>query len=296
MSAAETRPELAYVRLRAALGLHGKSPTELSGQEREVAERQAHREYEIETRILSSPEAAGIMVTDEEIRRAVAEIRARFPDETSFLETLAHNRLDPRMLEQGLTRQCRVNTVLARVEAACPAPRVGDVEIGIYYHSHLSSFHKPERREAFHILISVNEDFPENSRENALARMTALRERLLVKLKWFEALAIKNSECPTALRGGRIGWVRRGQLFPVLDEALFRLKEGGLSGIEESDLGLHLLWCRAVKPPETLSVEAARPHILRVMKSRFREQWIREWIASLEPAAEGAQDHARQHQ
>lgn len=296
MNMAEIRPELAYVRLRAALGLHGKAPTELSGQDRERAEKQARREYEIETRILSAPQAAGIVVSDEEIRRAVAEVRERFSDEASFLETLAHNQLDPHTLELGLARQCRVNNVLAHIEADCPAPRVSDVEIGIYYHSHFNSFRQPERREAFHILISINEDFPENSRERAHERMRGLRERLLMKPKWFESLAMKNSECPTALRGGRIGWVRRGQLYPSLDATLFSLKAGGLSDIEESDVGLHLLWCRAVRPPETLSLEAARPHILKVMKSRFREQWMREWIASLESPTEGTQDHERQRQ
>jgi parvulin-like peptidyl-prolyl isomerase len=85
-------------------------------------------------------------------------------------------------------------------------------------------------------------------------------------------------------------------LHPSLDAALFCLKAGGLSEIQESDMGLHLLWCRAVRPPETLSLEAARPHILKVMKSRFREQWMREWIASLESPIEGTQDHERQRQ
>lgn len=287
MNQTKVSPEFDYIRLRAALELFGKSPAQLSETERDRAESQALREYQIESRILSAPEALGIVIADEEVRRAVTEVRKRFADESSFLDTLAYNRLDAEGLEQGLARQCRVNTVLDRVDTAVPAQPVSAVEVGIYYHSHFETFQQPERREAYHILISINDDFPENSRVRARERLMALRDRLMEKPKQFEALALKYSECPTAMRGGRIGWIRRGQLYPQLDAALFRLKSGGLSLLEESDMGFHLLWCKAIRHPETLSLEKASPHIRKILRERLKEQHRRTWIASLEPAFEG---------
>jgi hypothetical protein len=159
MNMVEIRPELAYVRLRAALGLHGKAPTELSGQD--VNAPSSRRIANMPSKpAFSAPQAARHCRQRRGNPARRRRSAGRFPDEASFLETLAHNRLDPRTLELGLARQCRVNNVLAHIEADCPAPPVSDVEIGIYYHSHFDSFRQPERREAFHILISLNEDFP----------------------------------------------------------------------------------------------------------------------------------------
>jgi len=90
-----------------------------------------------------------------------------------------------------------------------------------------------------------------------LERIRAIEEKLLRKPHQFDALAQRYSECPTAMREGRIGFVRRGQLFPQLDEALFRLRAGELSSVVESDMGFHVLLCKAIQPPNTLSLKKA---------------------------------------
>ena len=146
---------------------------------------------------------------------------------------------------------------------------------------------QPERRDTYHILISINEDFPENSRPRALERIQAIADKLARKPHLFEELAGKNSECPTSMRGGRIGQVRRGQLYPSLDEVLFRLRPGQLSGAVESEMGFHLLLCKAIEPPQTLSLKKATPHIRKILAERIRESRRREWIAGLIPTFNG---------
>ncbi len=47
-------------------------------------QRQAKNEYEIETRVINSTEAASVIVTEQELQRAVAEVRNRFSDEEAF--------------------------------------------------------------------------------------------------------------------------------------------------------------------------------------------------------------------
>lgn len=274
-------PELDYIRLRAALELFGKPASELDAEQIEQAERQARREYDIETHILSSVEAAGVTISEEETRRALAQVRERFPDEDAFLAALAHNRLDERSLRLGLARQCRVNTVLERIMSGADAEPISDIDVGIYYHAHFDSFQQPERREIYHILVSVNEDFPENSRDRAKERILRIAERLAQKPKSFEELALKHSECPTAMRGGRIGLVRRGQLYPELDAAAFSMSAGQIGEIVESEMGFHLLWCKSVHRPETISLKKAAPHIRKILRERMKENRMRNWIADL---------------
>jgi nitrogen fixation protein NifM len=275
-------PELSFIRLRAALELFGKPPFELNPEQLRNAAVQAEREYAIETRILNAKEAIGVVVPEEEVDRAVAEIRSRYPTEDAFHNAMEANDLDEIILRRALERQCRVNTVLDRVVAGVDRVDIGEAEIGIYYHSHFESFQQPERREAFHILISINDDFPENARPRALERIQKLAARLSEKPKLFEELAQRHSECPTAMRGGRIGLVKRGHLFPSLDAVLFELKAGQISEPVESEMGFHLILCKTIQPPETISLKKATPHIRRALRERMREKRRREWIAGLE--------------
>lgn len=83
------------------------------------------------------------------------------------------------------------------------------------------------------------------------------------------------------MRGGRIGLVRRGQLFPTLDAALFGLRPGQLSGVVESEMGFHLLRCQRIEPPHTLTLERAEAHIRKILTERLRENRRRQWIKGL---------------
>lgn len=273
----------AFAELRAALELYGKPPFELSPEQLERARGQAQRERAIESSILASPDAVGVIVSEQEVDRAVGEIRGRYPDAEAFHHALETNSLDESTLRDALRRQCRVDAVLERVLAASHGMDIGDTEIAIYYHSHFANFQQPERRETYHILISINDDFPENSRVRARERIEAIGERLKQKPKLFEELAQRHSECPTAMRGGLIGQVRKGQLFPTLDTALFMMKAGQLSEVLESEVGFHLLYCKSIQPPMTISLKKATPHIRKILQERARENLRRTWIARLNP-------------
>ena len=274
--------EMPYNRLRTALALFGKPPAELDPDDRQRVDAQAEREYRIEQLILESPEAVGVMVSDVELDRAMQEVRGNYADAEAFRLGLEAGGLDEGLLGQALARQCKVNTVLDKIDAAEPV-EVSEVDIGIYYHAHFDKFQQPERRDAYHILISINEDFPENSRPKALERITAIAEKLGRKPWQFGELAQRHSECPTAMRGGRIGLVRRGQLYPAIDAALFELQPGQLSGVVETEIGFHVVFCKTIEPPHTLSLKKATPHIRNILAERIRESRRRLWIAGLMP-------------
>lgn len=268
-----------YTLLRAALALFKKAPAELEQPQLLQVEVQARNEYEIEGRVLNSEEAVGVVISTEELNRAFEEVQGRFEDEDSFLAALEANGLDGESLRAALHRQCKVNTVLERVAAR--APKVNEVEVGIFYHSHPEKFHKPEQRQARHILISINEDFSDNTRENALRRISELAEVLKRKPHKFAELAMKNSECPTAVQGGEVGTVAKGTLFPELDAALFSLKEDAISDVVETEMGFHLIQCIKIIHAETMSLKKATPKIQQIMQDRYRRNCQRTWLASL---------------
>ena len=268
-----------YTLLRAALSLFKRAPADLETAQLQQVQRQARNEYEIETRVINSTEAASVIVTEQELERAILEVRNRFDDEESFLAALETNHLNLELLKAALFRQCKVNAVLERV--ASHSPKVNEVEIGIFYHSHPEKFQKPEVRHARHILISINPDYPENTRETARLRIEEIAETLKRKPHKFADLALKNSECPTALNGGELGAIVAGKLYPELDEVLFKLKENEISGVVETEIGFHLIQCQKIIHAEIISLKKATPKIRQIMQERYRRTCQRTWLASL---------------
>ena len=269
----------AYALLRTALALYKKTPGELQADELSQAQLQAGNEYKIENRILNAPEAGGVIISDAELQAAYQEIRGRYDDDEAFYSELEKNHLDQDSLCAALFRQCRVNVVMELV--ASRAPEVSEAEIGLYYHLHAEQFNRPELREACHIFISINPDYPENIREAALARMQDISAKLQKKPYKFADLALKHSECPTALQGGVLGIVPRGKLYPELDAVLFKLKVGEVSDVVESEIGFHLVLCRQIQKAETLSLQKATPKIRQLMNERSRQTCQRAWLAGL---------------
>jgi nitrogen fixation protein NifM len=268
-----------YTLLRAALSLFQKPPSELENQQLRQAQTQARHEYDIENRVLNSTEAISVMISEHELEMAFAEVRDRFEDDDTFLTALEANDLCKDSLKAALARQCKVDSIMERVAAR--APKVNEVEVGIFYHSHPEKFRVPEQRSARHILISINPDYPENTRENARRRLEEIAETLKRKPHKFAALALKNSECPTAFEGGELGTLVKGKLYPELDAALFELKEQEISPVVETEIGFHLIQCLKIMPAETLSLKKATPKIKQLMQERYRRNCQRTWLASL---------------
>jgi len=287
-TASPVKPE-AYNLLRASLALFKKSPADLSAEEWQQANTQAANELKIEDKVLNAPEAAAVITTEQELSQAYQEILGRYDSEAAFLSDLEKHQLDEAALIAALQRQCKVNSVLELIGSR--APSINDIDIGIYYHLHAQQFHVPERREVGHILISINPEYPENTQETALARAQELSDKLQRKPHKFADLALKHSECPTALQGGLLGTVPRGKLYPEIDAVLFSLKAGDISRPVLSEIGFHIVLCKHIHKAETLSLAKATPKIRQMMQERAMRVCQRAWLAGLTTPDPGENSH-----
>lgn len=230
-----------YLVLKTAHSLYGKNPTALETEELRKVEHMAARQFNLEARILASVEAMDVVVPQPTLDAALAEVRGRYADLDAFRDDLAGNGLSIEAYEQSLVRELRVEAVLDKVGSR--AVQVSNIDVELYYHYHPEQFQRPELRRARHILVTINEDLPDNAEAVSRARIETIAQRLAKDPTRFEEQALKHSECPTAMHGGLLGDVKQGQLFPELDKCLFELPAMTISPILESPLGLHLLRC-----------------------------------------------------
>lgn len=273
---------LGYLLLGIAEARFGCAPAKMTEAQRREAERVAQRQFDIEQKVLSSAEARVVIVPSSEVSAAVDNIRARYGDGKEFIRELESNDLDEAQLREALTRELKVEAVLARVAARTPP--VDDTEVRLYYYLHLRQFEQPETRVARHILITINPTFPENKRDVAAQRCAAIAKRLARKPDRFGEQAGKHSECPTALDGGRLGRLKRDTLYPELDAVLFTLREGGVSEVIESPLGFHILFCekiyRAGPPPLTEVLPKLRERLTARAANLAKKRWIEQLLGA----------------
>jgi peptidyl-prolyl cis-trans isomerase C len=281
---AEAAAAYRYHLLRAATERFQRNLAALEPQQRAAAEAQAAQTFALEERVINAREAAGVVIANDTVEQSLREIGRRFDDPDEFHADLARNGLDAAALRLALRRELTFDAVMQRVGARHAA--VTETDAQLFYEMHHDRFQTPERRTARHILITVNDDYAENTRDAALARITALADKLgdgardnLVQR--FARLARRHSECPTAMEDGKLGDVVRGQLFPEVDAALFQLAEGGLSAPVASEMGFHLLLCERIAAARTLPFAEVRDRIRAALEKRRTREAQRTWIKQL---------------
>ncbi|HEB56107.1 MAG TPA: nitrogen fixation protein NifM [Gammaproteobacteria bacterium] len=272
-------PEYAYHLLRSALAKFSKAPAELTADQIEAVRKQADATFELETRALSSPEAGDIVISEQRIDEALQGIVSRYESQQEFIHDLEKNDLNETLLRTALYRELKFDTVLARI--AAQSVDVSDLDILLFYEAHRERFARPETRVASHILVTVNPEFPDNTRQKAEQKMAQIQKHLRTNPKRFAELARMHSECPSALEGGKLGRLPQGKLYPQLDEALFKLSQGAVSDIVETELGLHLLYCEKIHPAKTVPLAEARVKIREIMAQRQRRRCQKIWLDKL---------------
>ena len=58
----------------------------------------------------------------------------------------------------------------------------------------------------------------------------------------FQKIAISISECGSGPKGGDLGKFGRGMMQKVFEDAAFALDVGQMSGVVDTDSGIHIIW------------------------------------------------------
>jgi len=284
---AAVAPGYQYHLLRGALERFSRNLADLDDRQLAEAQRQANKTYQLESLVLSSAEAGDVAIPQQQIELALAAVAARYPHDTAFEDDLAANGLDEASLRQALCRELVFDGVMQRVAARRPG--VSPLDARLYYELHTDKFATPERRRARQILITINADYAENDRAAARARIESIGAVLRRSPNRFADQARRHSECPSAMNGGKLGEIRRGQLYPQLDAALFALAEGAVSETLETEMGFHLLWCEKVLPAKVVPFSLVEDRIKALLDERNRRNCQKAYLNRLRQQAKGVE-------
>lgn len=255
-------------------------PEQLSEEQQQWLDEVVTRQLAMEAQVLASTEAGAVVIPAEALSHAMLAVRQQYEQADDFQQDLVGLGLTEQQLEQLLQQQLKVEAVLELKSA--DIVEIDEAEALQFYQAHPDKFLKPEQRQSWHLLITLNDEFEENSRETVMKKLVAIREETSGDLALFRQRAKRHSECPSALSDGEMGWIPRGHLFPAIDKALFELEENQITEVIETEVGLHLVYCSEIQQEEMLTFEQVAPKIIEKLTDQARRLAQKKWLSSLQ--------------
>lgn len=140
--------------------------------------------------------------------------------------------------------------------------KVSDDDIRKYYDQNIARYKTDEQRRASHILIKSEKGAPAAEKAAAKAKADKLLAQLKANPGDFAKLAKENSDDPgSAERGGDLDFFGKGMMVKPFEDAAYALKEGEVSGVIESDFGLHIIKLTAIRPASTRPLAEVKGNI-----------------------------------
>jgi peptidyl-prolyl cis-trans isomerase C len=133
----------------------------------------------------------------------------------------------------------------------------------------MDKFKQPERVRARHILIKVDKGDSEDKKTAAKKKLQDIQKRILAG-EDFSKLAKKNSEGPSNVKGGDLGYFTKGRMVKSFDEVAFKLAPNEVSDIVETQFGYHLI--------KVIDRQAAGAQPYEKMKEQIKSQLFKEQV------------------
>jgi parvulin-like peptidyl-prolyl isomerase len=185
--------------------------------------------------------------------------------------------LDEYLKETGLTAaRVKENFRLMLQLAKYVEAQATDDRLRAYYEANRDLFDKTTVR-ASHIVLRVAPAAPPAERQQAVAKLRAIRADLGAGKTDFAAAAKAYSQCPSAPQGGDLGYiVRKFQVDEAFARAAFAMKVGEVSDVVEAEDGYHLIWVTDRKPGKASRYEDAAADVRDCFEAELKQNLLTE--------------------
>jgi peptidyl-prolyl cis-trans isomerase C len=245
---------------------------------REVLDRLINQEL-----ILQESIRLGYTAAPEDLEVQIEAIRGQFPDQESFLQSLAQWSFTEESLKEEIARGLTIQAFIDR-EINAQISITPD-EAGVYYDEHPEQFTREEQIRARHILIMLEEGADAAAEKDARDRIEEIQQKLQSG-EDFSSLAKEFSEGPSAPRGGDLGYFGRGQMVAPFEEAAFALSAGGVSDIVRTAYGFHLIELVDRQPAGLIDFEEVREDLISYLTQERVIADLEDLIGELRSKAE----------
>ena len=168
-----------------------------------------------------------------------------------------------------IPEQVKAEYVLFTPEAVEGQVSVTDAEVADYYSKNQARYATPEQRTASHILIAVKKDASAADKAAAKAKAEAVLAEVRKNPADFAKIAkAQSQDTGSAELGGDLGTVEKGAFVKSVEDAIYQLKQGEISGVVPSEFGYHIVTVTSLKPAMVKTQEQAKDEIAAELKKQ----------------------------
>lgn len=188
---------------------------------------------------LQEAERLSVKATDQNIKNAIEDIKSKndIPGDEELKEALSLQGLTLENLRQQIIERIKIAKLINRMVRA--KVQINEDDIRAYYQQHLVEYRLQEEIHARHILVLI----PEKASDETVDEIRSRMEKIAAELENgadFAETAKKYSEAPDGVKGGDLGYFKKGQMIPEIERAVFSLQSGQRSGIVRTPFGFHI--------------------------------------------------------
>jgi len=255
--------------------LFGKAPRDLADAEQKKAREFALERLIAKELLFQAALARGLVASEARITEESEKLVAQFPSEEDFFAKLAKLDIDRAMFRRIMRKDLGVNLLSSATLSQLPEADKEQVEE--IYRRYPQFMKVSEQLSARHILLRFEPDADDAAREALRRRM----EGLSCSPEDFARLAHEHSDCPSAAKGGDLGYFKRGDMVPAFEEAAFSQPPGLVGEVVETAYGLHRILVTDRVPETNLSLEEAAPKIVAYLKEDAGAQALKDLTEGL---------------
>jgi peptidyl-prolyl cis-trans isomerase C len=212
----------------------------------------------------------------------VAQSRKQFSSQADFEKALKGVNMNEKQLRDLAQRNIIIDNLLQK--EVFSKITVTEADAKKFYDENPDKFKMPERTRASHILISADQKATPEEKKKAKEKATAARKRVAGG-EDFATVAKSESNCPSASKGGDLGYFGKGQMVPEFEKAAAALKLGELSDVVETPFGYHIIKVTERKPSETVQFAEVKGRIEEYLKSQKAQKPLADYVAGLRKEA-----------
>ncbi|TWO72651.1 peptidyl-prolyl cis-trans isomerase [Caenimonas sedimenti] len=187
--------------------------------------------------------------------------------EPTDAEIEAYYKANPQLFQAP--EQAAVEYVMLDLAAIQKGITLNEADLKTYYEQNAAQLASKEERRASHILLAAGKTASAGDKEKAKAKAAELLAQVRKNPASFAEVAKKESQDPgSAKQGGDLDFFARGAMTKPFEDAAFKLKEGEISDVVETEFGYHIIQVTDVKTPAQRTFEEMRPQLEADLKKQ----------------------------
>jgi len=231
--------------------------------------------------ILQEAHKIGMPATDEEVAERLEQIKSQFSSSQEFKSALASQGLTVVDLKEKYREQIMIKKMVNREVRSRVS--VTPIEIALFYEKNEDDFNLPAQVKVMTIMIRKSEADPESNTDSL--KKIKMIELKIAEGEDFAKLAREYSQDPSAVDGGDMGYIGKGQMMKKIDEVIFSLQPGEISETIETPVGYHVFKIVEVKEAGAESFDEARMQIENYLFQEKAKERFDEWMTNLKENA-----------